>query len=304
MQRSITFYIPGIKRYAARRFSQETPRVLQAVSLSGDACALRCDHCNGRILAAMTGARTGTLFEVCGRLKDAGARAVLLSGGSDGRGRVPLAGRRREIERVRDELGLRLFAHVGLCDEEEVDAIRGLGLEAVLVDIIGDRSTAGEVYHLDAGPEDYERTLNLLVRAGQRVVPHIVIGLHYGALRGEHEALRIIAAADVFAAVLVILDPMTGTPMGDNGVRPPAVDLAARFFAHARRELDGKTLVLGCARPGGRLREQYDLAAFEAGFDGIAFPSEGVIDAACAGGAEVRVVESCCGLDRLIEDKP
>ncbi len=302
MQRSITFYIPGIKRYAAERFSQETPRALQAVSLTADACALRCDHCNGRILAAMTGAGTGTLLEVCGRLKDAGARAVLLSGGSDGRGRVPLAGRRREIERVRDELGLRLFAHVGLCDEDEIDAIRALGLEAVLVDIIGDRSTAGEVYHLDAGPEDYERTLNLLVGAGQRVVPHIVIGLHYGALRGEREALRMIAEADVFAAVLVILDPATGTPMGDNGVSPPGVDQVARFFAHARRELAEKPLVLGCARPGGRLREQYDLAAFKAGLDGIAFPSEGVIDAAYEGGSQVRIVESCCGLDWLIEE--
>ncbi|MHA2086550.1 MAG: hypothetical protein ACXABD_22645, partial [Candidatus Thorarchaeota archaeon] len=61
-------------------------------SVTGMACSLMCDHCEGRLLKGMEPALDPeTLLQKCTEAKEKGGEGVLISGGSDARGHVPLA---------------------------------------------------------------------------------------------------------------------------------------------------------------------------------------------------------------------
>jgi len=88
-----------------------------------------------------------------------------------------------------------------------------LDLDGAMVDIIGDNRTIREVYHLNAQTEDYDQVLERLARHGVPLVPHIILGLHFGKMLGEWKALEMTAKHPLKLLVLVILMPLTGTPM-------------------------------------------------------------------------------------------
>ena len=140
-----------------------------------------------------------------------------------------------------------------------------------MLDIIGERATLQDVYHLDLTPADVERSLALLCEHPLPIVPHIVLGLHWGRLHGESDALEMIARHPVTALVLVVLAPLTGTPMGRSATPLPDV---TDFFAHARARLADTPVTLGCGRPMGALKAQLDRAAIDHGSDGIAYPAD------------------------------
>ena len=59
------------------------------------------------------------------------------------------------------------------------------GIDVAMTDMIGAQDTIHDVYHLDRPVADFEKTLAALTATSMEVVPHIVIGLHYGRLLGE-----------------------------------------------------------------------------------------------------------------------
>ena len=81
------------------------------------------------------------------------------------------------------------------------------GIDSAMMDVIGAEETIRDVYHLDRPVEDFEATLAALTATSMEVVPHIVIGLHYGRLRGEGRALEIVARHPIHALVLVVVMP-------------------------------------------------------------------------------------------------
>ena len=114
---------------------------------------------------------------------------------------------------------------------------------------------------------------------------------------GEYDALKMISKYPVHALILVILTPLHSTPMQE--VTPPPADEVARFFEQARIEMPSTKILVGCARPGGEYKKIVDLAAIDAGLNGIAYPAEGVIEHARARGLVPDMFEnSCsCGVD-------
>ena len=68
------------------------------------------------------------------------------------------------------------------------------GVDLAIIDIIGAPETVREVYNLDRPVADFDAALGALCGAGLRVAPHIVIGVHFGALKGEWRALEICAS--------------------------------------------------------------------------------------------------------------
>jgi len=220
---------------------------------------------------------------------------VLISGGSNKKGRVPLLKHIPDLIRVRRELGLTIRVHPGIPDEETVAGLAQVGIDGAMMDIIGDNDTIHEVYHL-AGTttEDYEQALALLDRYGVPSIPHIILGLHYGQMRGERKALEIIARHRHRAVVLVILMPLSGTLMVH--VTPPPLEEIMSFFVHARLTLPQSPLMLGCARPLGQSKPPTDRAAVDAGFNGIAYPAEGIISYGRQRGLQPKLINACCGV--------
>jgi uncharacterized radical SAM superfamily protein len=291
---TIHFYAPGLRRYRTAEYDAQEPGRFVSISVTGSECALACDHCNARVLEGMLPLRSRSLFELCAEVARRGARGVLVSGGSDRRGRVPLLRHVPDLERARRELGLTLRVHPGLPDEATAAALGEVDLDGAMLDVIGAEETIRDVYHLDVPVGEYDAAMERLARHGVPLVPHIVVGLHYGRLLGEWRALAMIARHQPKLLVLVVLMPLYGTAMAP--VAPPPPEEIGRFFEDARRALPGTPITLGCARPLGAVKGEIDRLAVDAGLTGIAFPAVGTVAYARARGLRPEFHDACCGV--------
>ncbi len=293
---AITFHAPGLRRYKTDEFETQNVIEFASVSVTGTACALGCEHCKTNVLHGMADLRQhdGSLFDLCADLASKGARGVLISGGSDKRGRVPLLAHVPDMIRVRKELGLAIRVHTGLPDEETCAALGEVGIDGAMIDIIGHRDTMRDVYHLDSDPEDYENSLAWLEQNKVPTIPHIILGLHFGKMLGEENALDMIVRHPPKTLVLVVLMPLTGTPM--MGVTPPSLEEIGAFFERSRKALPSTPVMLGCARPLGNLKLEIDRLAINAGLNGIAYPANGIVEYARQNGLQPKFINACCGV--------
>ncbi len=283
---------PSAKRYEIAGF-KNSPRSFVNVSVTGSACALRCEHCGGKLLESMHHVSSEEELIALGRwLVERGAEGVLISGGATKEGRVPLRGFEQALAELR-RMGLRVIVHSGLVDEEDARSLKRAGVEQVLLDIIGDEATIKEVYHLNKTPADYARALEHLKREGLSIAPHIVVGLHRGEIRGEYEALRMITRAKPEAIVVVVLSPLYGTRF--EGIAPPPPEEVAKLVAVARILNPKARLNLGCAKPA-KDKAEIETLAIDAGINTVAYPSEEALRYAEERGLELRFSELCCTL--------
>ena len=292
----IVFHAPGLKKFATSEFRHHDSNEFVAVSLTGEACALNCEHCKMGVLRGMQDLpKSGiSLYEMCSRLHEAGARGVLVSGGSDRRGRVPLKKHIPDLIQIRRDFDLKIRVHPGLPDEETCAGLADVGIDGAMIDVIGSDRTIRDVYHLDCSTDDYEKVLERLQRHGVPCVPHIILGLHFGRMSGEEYALEMISKYDLELLVIVILMPLSGTPM--SNVNPPSLSEIGQFFSQARRKLQSKPIMLGCARPFGSMKFAIDQLAVDCGFNGIAYPAEGIVGYAMEKGLKPRFINACCGV--------
>jgi hypothetical protein len=292
----IEFYAPGLKRWRSSEWTPDRPQRFLPVSVTGTACALQCDHCKTKVLEGMITLDSSDrdLFAVAARLQAGGTDGVLVSGGSSRHGGVPLLPHVDALRRIREELGMRVVVHSGVVSPRLAEGLAEAGVDGVMLDIIGAEETIREVYHLDLTPADFDRSLALLADRGLRIIPHIVLGLHYGRFLGEWDALEMIAAHPVSTLILVVLTPLVGTPMG--GLKPPPLDDVVTFFACARARMRDTRVNLGCGRPMGEMKVALDRAAIDHGLNGIAYPAEGMVSYARGRGLEPAFHEYCCSL--------
>ena len=291
----IEFYAPGLKRWQTSEWRPERANRFLPVSVTGTACALQCDHCKTKVLRGMiTVSRQRSLYETARDLAGKGTGGILVSGGSKKSGEVPFEPHFADMRRIKDELGLKVVVHSGVVTPRLARGLAEAGVDAVMLDVIGADETVREVYHLDLEAADFERSLELLATRGLRIIPHIVLGLHYGRFLGEWEALEMIRRHPVSTLILVVMTPLAGTPMAE--LPPPPVDEVAGFFAHARQAMPYVPVNLGCGRPMGQVKIALDRAAVDHGLNGIAYPADGIVEYARRSGLEPEFYEYCCSL--------
>lgn len=289
------FYAPGLKRWQTSEWTPTNPRRFLPVSVTGPACALSCDHCQAKVLEGMISVRADKdLFALARELRDRGSEGLLVSGGSTRTGGVPLLPHLRHVPRIRAELGMKVIVHSGVVSPRLAAGLAEAGVDGVMLDIIGADETLRDVYHLDLTVADMEASLRLLSHHGLRIIPHIVLGLHYGRFLGERRALEMLTRYPVSTLILVVLVPLTGTPMAH--LPPPPVEEVTAFFADARLAAPTTPINLGCARPLGAMKRELDEAAVDLGLNGIAYPADGAIDYARSRGLRPRLFEYCCSL--------
>lgn len=290
---AVLFAVPGVKRYETEHYRNTSHR-FASISLTGEQCALQCEHCRGQLLKGMIPACTPQALVALGRrLVEQGCEGVLISGGAGRDGRVPLKPYLEAIARLK-EWGLRVVVHTGLPDRETAEGLKAARVDQVLFDFVGDAETLREVLHLERSPEDYADALALLRELGIPVAPHIVIGLYFGQLRGELAALEAVSRIGADVLVLVVLRPLPHTPMADlPGVGPEAV---GRLVAVARLLNPTTPLALGCARPAGPAGVEIEERALLAGVNRIAYPHPVTIHRASERELDFLFAESCCTL--------
>ncbi|HDO42408.1 MAG TPA: radical SAM protein [Candidatus Bathyarchaeota archaeon] len=291
--KKIYFYAPGFVYYSNKYFRSSLTS-FPSISITGEYCALKCRHCGGRMLKTMISAQTPQkLMEVCSNLKKAGALGCLISGGCLPNGSVPITRFIDAIAEVKRKLGLTIVIHTGLIDFETAKKLKKAKVDAVLIDIIGSNETIREIYRLhNASTKDYEKTLEALKRAEIPFVPHVLIGLHYGAIKGEFKALKMIEKYDPSALIFIVFFPIRGTEM--EFVKPPSPKRVMDILTEARFMMPNVPMALGCARPKGKHRALTDVLAIEAGINAIAFPSVEAIERAKKLGLEIRFSQVCC----------
>jgi lipoyl synthase len=292
----VHFYTPTFKTYQTSELSSCGKNAWPAVSITGGDCKLQCDHCKAKILEPMIPARTPEeLWRVVNGLVEDGALGLLLTGGSNHRNEVEYAPFYDTIRRIKDNFPhFRIAAHAALVDDDGARSMEQSGIDVAMMDVIGAQETITRVYHLKRSVDDFEATLESLVRTRMRVVPHIVIGLHYGEMLGEWKALEIIQRHQPDAVVLVVVMPFYA-PVKHPFATPDS-ETVGHFFQSARAALPDIPLLLGCARPPGQAKMQIDTYAVMAGLDGIAHPADGSVELAARLGRRIRITPACCSI--------
>ena len=289
--RKINFYAPSFMYYRTAHYCSSTMD-FPTISVTGKGCSLKCRHCGGLVLETMYHATTPEdLLHLCESIKAKGGLGCLISGGCLPDGSVPLGEFAETLGRVK-KLGLTVFVHSGIVDLATAKALKSAGIDAALIDIIGSDETIQEIYNLNVRVEDYARSLKILRQTEIVTVPHVIVGLHGGKLRGEFNALRIIKKHDPSAVVIIAFTPIRGTEM--EHIDPPKPLDIARVVATARLMFPRVPLVLGCMRPKSNHREETDILAVRAGVNAIAFPTEGAVKFAEDNGYGVTFSSLCC----------
>jgi uncharacterized radical SAM superfamily protein len=290
--RRIRFYAPSFMYYRSERFCS-SPSAFPSVSVTGSFCALKCKHCGGKVLNTMLPALSPQrLVEVCRDIKAKGGLGCLVSGGCLPDGSVPLERFVDAIAEVKKTLGLTVVVHTGVIDATLAGRLADAGVDAALIDIIGSDETIREIYQLNVSVADYDRSLRALHESGIPLVPHVLVGLHYGKLKGEFEALEMISRYSPSAVIIIALMPIHGTMM-ETAAPPKPMDIA-RVLVAARFMLPQTPLVLGCMRPKGKHKTETDMLAVKAGVNAIAFPAEQAIKLAESMLTETSFSSFCC----------
>jgi uncharacterized radical SAM superfamily protein len=294
--RPIRFSTPTFKDYATGELEGCGKNSFPAFSITAGGCALMCDHCRARILEPMIPATSLEMLEA--KVRDLILRqdlqGFLLSGGSNRRNEIRYERYYPVIERLKRQFPyLRVAVHTALTDERRARLMESAGVDTAMMDVIGAQETIREVYHLDRPVADFEATLAALCATAMEVVPHIVIGLHYGRILGEAAALDMVGRHAVDALVLVVVMPFYAEP---GRFATPATAAVGRIFLEARRRLPDRQVLLGCARPPGMHKRVTDAYAVMAGLNGIAFPADGAVAVARAIGRPFHQAHACCSV--------
>jgi len=214
--------------------------------------------------------------------------SVLISGGCDASGRVPVLDHLHAIKALVS--GRRSNWHLGLASHKDIATLRPY-LDIVSFDFVGDDATIREVYGIDATADDYERCFAALAQVA-KVVPHVTLGLRGGRMGHEWAALDRLRTYDFDRLVILVLIPTPNTAYAD--AQPPEPSEVARFVATARLRFPSVALQLGCMRPMGGYRKTVDVLAIRAGINVIVNPAPEARSAATALGLKWLKCSECC----------
>jgi hypothetical protein len=285
----LTFYVPGMIR------CDGVNGRYQAVSITGEDCALQCEHCRGELLRSMIPATTPrALVDQCIQLAERGSLGVLISGGCDRNGCLPWEPFLAAIREIKDRTGLLVSVHSGLVDPGTARRLKEAGVDQALIDVVGDDDTYRSVCHVPIGVAEIVSSLEALEGAGLEIVPHVVCGLHFGELRGEAGALQLISRFDVNHLVIVSVMKLPGK--SDTRFGPVRAEAIAEIIAEARLLMPEASISLGCARQRGDRR--LETLAIDAGVNRMALPSDEAVEHARGYGIELRFQATCCSVSR------
>ena len=291
----LTFSIPNTISYHPVAFPSLEDR-FAAISVTGTHCDLKCAHCKGKLLESMIPAEDPEIFlGIADRLRSGGAHGILVSGGANENGEVPLRNFIPSIKRIKEkDPQFKVIVHTGLLHREMAEELKEAEVDQILIDVIGDNETIQKVYHLNKRVEDYEETLWMLKEMGHHLAPHLIIGHHFGEIKGEWKALELITRVGVETIILVIIKPLV--PIEKNRGKIPSPEETSKISAIARILNPFIPIRMGCIRPAHPSKAEMEKGFILSGVNTIAYPLQGTIDFAEEIGLKTRFVEMCCSL--------
>ncbi|MFO7677421.1 MAG: radical SAM protein [Thermoplasmatota archaeon] len=274
-----------------------------SISMSGTHCLLSCKHCNHTYLNDMRNLTTSReVTQACQKFVEEGAVGFLLSGGCDKNGMMLNLHRLLPtIKKIKKETNLIIKLHAGFVDKNLAEEIVSAGVDIASVEVVGSNQTIKEIFDFHGTVDSYEKTLEHLQNAGiPYIVPHVCIGLHYGALKGEFQALDMIKnTCNPSVLVFIVFRPTKGTQM-QNCLIPSPKDIS-KVIQYAKQLFPKKDLSLGCIRPRSTSRNDIEHAALEAGVTRMEIPSKKTLIIAQNMGYSIKNISACCALPEELE---
>jgi len=223
------------------------------------------------------------LLKVAKKVKDNGGKGILISGGCDLRGTVPLTSFIPTIRKISD-VGLEVNVHSGFLSASEAKGLVDAGVTVFSMDIHQDQAIISNVLNLQETPDRYGETIDNIINAGGRVVPHITIG--FGA-EDLLFSISLLKEKNIREIVVLALVPTPGTDVyepSEDGVLA-AINILIE---------SGFDVTLGCMRSRDYIAVETE--CIKMGVRRIANPSLKTVKWAEENGFEVEEIGKCCCL--------
>lgn len=303
IKKEIIFAVPGSKTFISDYYKNKKDSFIN-ISITGTSCELNCPHCRTYLLKDMYSVTSSQILEsfIADKIKSGKLNGVLISGGFDKNGKLPIKNYLNSIKMIKIRYpSLKIYAHTGFVDYDEARKISEAGMDGILANVISSQHAINCIYNLtDATPEDYYSTLINLKKAQNKIAPHIIVGLDYGKIESEYDAVKRISEIGADCLVFVVLKKLTA---GIN-----LVNLKNHFrevkninekdilslITFTRKLLPDIPITFGCAKPLTKNKGQLEIDLINAGIDIMAFPSKEAVDYVISNKIPFKFEESCC----------
>ncbi|TXT53527.1 MAG: Biotin synthase [Promethearchaeota archaeon] len=276
-----------------------------AYSVTGEKCALSCEHCNEKYLRGMKSAtEPSELKEKLINLSKEGGVGALISGGCTTEGFVPLKDFSGTLSEIKKETDLIINTHTGLLNEETAQKLSDAGVDIVSFDVNMDPEIIHQIYHLEKDLEDYEKAIEILKANNLNIVPHVCIGLYYGELHKELESLKFIKDSRINPSLIVFIALIPPNNSEKSFKTPNPLDIA-KIIAIARFAFPSVEISLGCMRPRRKIKMKVEKLAFNAGITRIEIPSKKTLDwiRKSYPNTEFKFFSACCAIPQKFEER-
>ena len=213
------------------------------VSITGSYCYLRCKHCNARYLSSMIPSSPKLLRKTIDKLYTQGVRGILLSGGFNKDGYLPIGESINDLEYAK-KLGFVINAHLGFIDKKDL-----LYDIKELIDVVDFEFTLSRNYIANTrgkkfSPETYKSTIENMVDAGLNVVPHLFLWHPWSSLDLLIEEINFIKNLGINTINTLVYIPSFSTYLDKERLLP----LITSRIKWLRHEFEGN-IYMGCMRP-------------------------------------------------------
>lgn len=257
-----------------------------SASVTGGRCDLMCEHCRAVHLKGMVPVEDdGSFLDLAQSVLERNGTGILLSGGCDGEGTVPVIRRISAVRTVSPDLEINV--HAGFVTAEEAAELAEAGVSCFSVDIHQDEGEIRSVLHLQKSADDYSHLLDILLATGVKVMPHLTAGFGRDDL---WMSAKLVLSKGIKDVVLLSMMPTEGTAVEESVLSEDAVVYAVRMLQDM-----GLNVILGCMRD--RSLRNLERMCIEAGVNRIANPSIETLKWAEQNGYEVVKRRICCCYD-------
>lgn len=256
-----------------------------SISLTDHECQQKCAHCNGHYLKGMQP------FSKLDGVNLNSYDAVLISGGSTSAGEVPI---RQHVDAILSlPPHLKLNLHTGYQSPASLLPLKQKN-PVVSFDLPVCDEVVKEVYGLPYSHDDFRR-LYLEYARHFRTVAHVTLGLAPSGKAAEEMAtVKFLAESGASEVVFLIFRPTHGTRMCN--VAPPAIERVIPVLAEARR-LFADRVQIGCMRPAGIYRRNFDILAWLHGYRRFVMPDHKLVQILEENGVSSVCKSNCCALE-------
>ncbi|NHJ48669.1 MAG: radical SAM protein [Asgard group archaeon] len=268
-------------------------KAFPTISVTGASCDQNCLYCNKKYLEQMISIKTPErMLTFAQNHEKKGGTGFLISGGFNEQAILPIEPFLDIISKIKETTNLKINLHPGLINRTHAKAIYEAKIDTISFDLVTDNQIIDEILGNGYQGKDYIKTFETMIDVGLTVIPHICLGLYYGTMKGNIEAIDTALKFKQDLIVFLGLIPTKNTPMANTQTINPIEFMKTLTYTRLKQPQVEQSL--GCMRVRLPIFEKY---AIQAGVNRIAVPKRKTINFAKENyNMDIIRTESCCAI--------